>query len=64
VSPAPDAKAVNTAKALCCLGGLVMHDLRDDRGVPLFVISRQAETYQVQTLAEVYELLQRIGAPG
>jgi hypothetical protein len=64
MSAAPDAKAVATAKALCCLRGLVMHNLRDDRGVPLFVISREAETYQVHTLDDVHKILERVGGPG
>ncbi len=54
-----DRKVIATLRARAALAGLTLLVVDDDRGKPLFVISRGALTKQLGTLDEVEAFLER-----
>ena len=58
-----DDKAKSTLVARAALVGAVLHITEDDRGRPLFVVSKWALTRSMGTVDEVEAWLRRAGGP-
>lgn len=56
-----DPKTIARLKAECALAGATLYVTDDDRGAPLFVVSRWSLTRQMSSVAEVEDFLLRMG---
>ncbi len=53
-------KALDTLRARCALAGIALHVTDDDRGQPLYIVSKWALTRQIGSIEELAAWVNRV----